>query len=272
MTSSFSHLVDPLIKATLKAGIEVMKVYAEDFAVYEKSDASPVTKADQLGEDVIADHLARIAPDITMIGEEAVSGGARPSMESGRFFLVDPLDGTKEFIKKGSDFTVNIGLIDEFQPVLGVVLAPAMKTLYWGVVGEGAWMAPVDGLEVGEPKPISTRSFDADNLSIVASKSHRSDALEDWLSHYPGADNVSIGSSLKFCLLAAGEADLYPRLGPTCEWDTAAADAILRAAGGTVLAPDGDPLKYGKDPTTFLNPWFLCKADPSVETPAISEG
>ncbi len=270
MSVSYEKMLPDLQTAILAAGRVVMDVYQSDFTVYDKDDASPVTEADRRGEEVIEKALADIAPHIPMVGEEAKSEGKCPDISGGIFWLVDPLDGTKEFIKKGSDFTVNIGLIENGKPVMGLVLAPAMNKLYWGLVGKGAWVADTDGETLENIKPISTRTSDTDNLVIVASKSHRSPELEDWLAHFPGAENVSIGSSLKFCLLATGEADLYPRLGPTCEWDTAAAHAVLLAAGGTVLAADGTPLTYGKDLTTFLNPWFLCKAKPEFETPALS--
>ncbi|WP_374763399.1 3'(2'),5'-bisphosphate nucleotidase CysQ [Yunchengibacter salinarum] len=263
-----------LIQTMLDAGRVVMEVFNSGFAVSDKDDKSPVTEADRRGEAVIREHLTAIAPDIPMIGEEAVSDKTgptlTPAMAEGLFWLVDPLDGTKEFIKRGTDFTVNIGLVHGGRPIMGLVLAPARNRLYWGRVGAGAWSAPVNGTEPGEKQAIGVRAADKGAPTIVASKSHRSPELEAWLGHFDGADNVSIGSSLKFCLLATGEADLYPRLGPTCEWDTAAAHAVLLAAGGRVETGDGQPLTYGKDLERFLNPWFLAVGDPDQNVPPLN--
>lgn len=269
MSLKLEALVTPLLETVIKAGDVVMEVYHSDFEVFGKDDKSPVTEADRRGEAVIEAALKLITPDIPIVGEEAKSEGKCPDISGGTFWLVDPLDGTKEFIKKGSDFTVNIGLIKDGTPVMGVVYAPAMNKLYWGVVGDGAWTGEVIDGKAGNITATTTRKADKDNLVIVASKSHRSPELEEYLSNFPGAENVSIGSSLKLCLLATGEADLYPRLGPTCEWDTAAAHAVLLAAGGTVEVKGGKPLTYAKDLKTFLNPWFLCRADADFDVPAL---
>lgn len=270
MTPDLQSFVAPLKDTILKAGDTVMEVYHSDFEVYGKADQSPVTEADRRGEAVIEAALAKMAPDIPIVGEEAKSEGKCPDISGGLFWLVDPLDGTKEFIKKGSDFTVNIGLIKDGKPILGFVLAPAMGRLYWGIDGLGAWIADVKDSALENERAISTRKADPENLVIVASKSHRSPELEAYLQNFPGAENVSIGSSLKLCLLATGEADLYPRLGPTCEWDTAAAHAVLLAAGGFVEVADGSALTYAKDLTTFLNPWFLCRADTALGVPRLA--
>lgn len=269
MLHDLSSMIPSLQDTILKAGQTVMDVYRSDFEVFGKADQSPVTEADRRGEEVIEAALKDLTPDIPIVGEEAKSEGKCPDISGGTFWLVDPLDGTKEFIKKGTDFTVNIGLIKDGKPIMGLVLAPAMDRLYWGITGIGAWIANIrEGKLVGQ-RPIQARTGDPERLTIVASKSHRSQELETWLSHFPSAEHVSIGSSLKLCLLATGEADLYPRLGPTCEWDTAAAHAVLLAAGGSVEVANGQPLTYGKDLKTFLNPWFLCKADPSFATPGL---
>ncbi|MFC3052960.1 3'(2'),5'-bisphosphate nucleotidase CysQ [Kordiimonas pumila] len=269
MTPDLHRITEPLIKTMLHAGSVVMKVFHSNFEVYGKADTSPVTEADRRGEEIITKALHKIAPDIPVVGEEAKSEGQCPDISGGIFWLVDPLDGTKEFVKKGSDFTVNIGLIKDGHPIMGLVLAPAMNKLYWGIVGSGAWVADVEDNSIINTKSISTRTANPDKLVIVASKSHRSSELEAYLENFPGADNVSIGSSLKLCLLATGEADLYPRLGPTCEWDTAAAHAVLLAAGGSVEVVGGAPLTYAKDLTTFLNPWFLCRADTTFQVPTL---
>jgi len=266
---NFTNLVAPILDTMLKAGSVVMDVYRSDFEVYGKADQSPVTEADRQGEDIITADLLALAPSIPVVGEEAKSEGKCPDISGGTFWLVDPLDGTKEFVKKGNDFTVNIGLIQNGVPVMGFVLAPALNTMYWGIKGTGAWMADVKDGTLTNMREIKCRTADADNLVIVASKSHRSPELEAYLEYFPGAKNVSIGSSLKLCLLATGEADLYPRLGPTCEWDTAAAHAVLLAAGGFVEVAGGEALGYAKNLKTFLNPWFLCRADMSFAVPGL---
>jgi len=263
------NLIAPILKTMLEAGETVMDVYHSDFEVYGKADQSPVTEADRRGEDIITAALTALTPEIPVVGEEAKSEGKCPDISGGIFWLVDPLDGTKEFVKKGNDFTVNIGLIQNGVPVMGFVLAPALGTMYWGIKDVGAWTAKVENGLLKDKRAIQCRSADPDNLVIVASKSHRSAELETYLKNFPDAQNVSIGSSLKLCLLATGEADLYPRLGPTCEWDTAAAHAVLLAAGGYVEINGGTPLTYAKDLSTFLNPWFLCRADRAFAVPNI---
>jgi len=269
MTVEFGNLAAPILDTMLRAGDIVMEVYHSDFEVFGKTDQSPVTEADRRGEEIITAALIELAPDIPVVGEEAKSEGMCPDISGGTFWLVDPLDGTKEFIKKGNDFTVNIGLIQNGMPVMGFVYAPATGTMYWGISGSGAWAADVKNGALTDKRKIKCRTADPENLVIVASKSHRSPELEAYLEHFPGAENVSIGSSLKLCLLATGEADLYPRLGPTCEWDTAAAHAVLLAAGGHVEVAGGAALTYAKDLTTFLNPWFLCRADKTFGVPAL---
>lgn len=266
--TGIENLMPALIETTLNAGKLVMEVFHSNFEVFGKADTSPVTEADRRGEELITAALSKITPDIPIVGEEAKSEGQCPDISAGVFWLVDPLDGTKEFVKKGNDFTVNLGLIANGVPIAGLVLAPALGTLYWGINGLGAWRAEVDDKGISNKQPITVRKADLNTLTIVASKSHRSPELEEWLSHFDNADNVSIGSSLKLCLVAAGEADLYPRLGPTCEWDTAAAHGVLLAAGGTVTVPGGAALTYGKDLKTFLNSWFLCVGDTSIPLPS----
>jgi len=261
MTHHIANIMDELIATTLAAGAVIMDVYATDFSVREKSDASPVTEADQRAEAVIEAALATIAPHIPMVGEEAASDGYIPPVDSGTFWLVDPLDGTKEFVHRRGAFTVNIGLIEDNKASAGIVYAPDKGQIWWGMIGDGAWTADVVGGVLENTRAISTRSADADSLVIVASKSHRSPELEEWIANYPTAESISIGSSLKFCLLAEGKADLYPRLGPTCEWDTAAAHGVLVAAGGAVNTLDGSPLTYAKDTKTFLNPYFMAIGD-----------
>ncbi|HTY93515.1 MAG TPA: 3'(2'),5'-bisphosphate nucleotidase CysQ, partial [Steroidobacteraceae bacterium] len=218
---------------------------------------SPVTAADQLAEEIILRHLAAHAPGIPVVAEEQVAAGVVPVV-SGEFFLVDPLDGTKEFVHRRGDFTVNIALIRDAAPVLGVVYAPATGQLFVGHVGgAGAARATLDPRApvAAALTPIRVRTPPDAGVTVVASRSHRTPQTDAYLAAYRVTDLVSVGSSLKFCLVAAADADLYPRLGPTMEWDTAAGQAVLVAAGGRVLGPDAQPLRYGKP--QFRNPWFV---------------
>jgi 3'(2'), 5'-bisphosphate nucleotidase len=249
-------LMEGLIAAAVEAGAEIMAVFASDFDVQVKADQSPVTVADQAAEAVILEALTCLAASVPVVAEEEAAAGRIPDVAE-RFFLVDPLDGTKEFIRRGTDFTVNIGLIENGAPTLGVVYAPARDTLYIGdVVLAEAWRearqpgAAADGARIAlKVKPPS------DRLTAVASKSHDTPETEAYLKACGVQMRVSIGSSLKFCLVAAGDADLYPRPSPTCEWDTAAGHAVLLAAGGVVYDLSGAPLPYGKP--KFFNPGFL---------------
>jgi 3'(2'), 5'-bisphosphate nucleotidase len=244
----------------VEAGEAILEVYGRGFSVSEKEDRSPVTEADALGEAIILRALATLLPDVPVVAEEEVAAGRMPEVE-GRFLLVDPLDGTKEFIEHRGDFTVNLALIEDHAPSLGVVYAPTERRLYAGdVSGRTAWTASVaaDGT-IGEPRPLAIRTAPAEGLFAVASRSHNSPATEAYLAGLPIAQRVSRGSSLKICMVAAGEADLYPRLAPTCEWDIAAGDAVLRAAGGMLSAPDGTPMRYGKP--RFFNPGFVAAGD-----------
>lgn len=218
-----------------------MAVYATDFAVEGKPDDSPVTEADRRAERVILAGLAELTPDAAAIAEEQAAAGIIP--EVGRsYWLVDPLDGTREFIRRNGEFTVNIGLIEAGIPVLGVVFAPALEALYAGGEGLGAWMEDANGR-----RAISCREPPAAGLTVAASRVHGdNNAMDEFLAGRVVADRRYAGSSLKFCLIAAGEADLYPRFGRTMEWDTAAGHALLAAAGGSVTGLDGRELGYGK--------------------------
>lgn len=219
-----------------------------------KSDDSPVTAADRDAEAAILAGLAIAAPGIPVVAEEESAAGRTPDVVAA-FFLVDPLDGTKEFIRRGDDFTVNIALVEGGAPTMGVVYAPARHTLYWGDVAVGAWAATraPDGERSGE-HAIAVRACSGAPCA-VASRSHAMPGLDEWLAAGGIVDRVSVGSSLKFALIASGEADVYPRTGPTMEWDTAAGDAVLRAAGGRTLDPDGAPFLYGKP--GFRNSGFV---------------
>lgn len=264
MSNDTSHLLQSLIYTAQRAGGAIMAVYATDFAVRDKADASPVTVADEAAEKIILADLAAIAPGVPVIAEESVAAGRLPAgfVPGGtqRFFLVDPLDGTKEFISRRDEFTVNVALVEAGRPVLGVVFAPARRELFWGDVRAGRAGhidADPDGTMPSMGNAISARQAPAAGLTAVASRSHRTPETDEFLARYPVTDFRSIGSSLKFCLVAAGEADIYPRLGTTMEWDTAAGHAVLAAAGGTVTGLGGEPFLYGK--AGFKNGHFLAR-------------
>lgn len=241
--SDSADLLVGLKALCLEAGAAILKLYAEGAAASFKADGSPVTAADEAAEAVILEGLTRLTPEIPIVSEERASGGAIPDISGGRFWLVDPLDGTREFLNRNGEFTVNIALIEDGSPVLGVVYAPVLSTLYIGRVGEAAWRATGGS----EETMISARHVPEEGLTIVASRSHGNrEALADYLQNCKVAAERRAGSSLKFCLLAEGSADLYPRFGRTMEWDTAAGEAVLRAAGGTVETLDRAPLTYGK--------------------------
>jgi len=259
-----AKLIDDLAEAAQEAGEAILTIVRRGFVIESKHDTSPVTEADRAAELIILTALARAAPGIPVIAEEEVAAGRIPAHDD-LYFLVDPLDGTKEFIRGGDDYTVNIGLIEGGTPCLGVVYAPATRRLHGGVVGEGAWVDEGSGRET-----IRTRAR-ASEITAVASKSHLNQATIDYLEAAVGSCGyVSVGSSLKFCIVAEGKADIYPRAAPTSEWDTAAGHAVLLAAGGLVDGPDGASLRYGK--RAFLNRafvatggWKAARLDPFLE-------
>ncbi len=238
-----------LLEVVRDAGRCVMEVYATDFEVDDKSDKSPVTLADKKADDVIVARLKTLTPDIFIVSEESTEAGQRPA-DGAPFWLVDPLDGTKEFINRNGEFTVNVALIEQGRPVLGVVFAPALGRMFSGIGGVGAWLEDESGSRV-----ISCRIPPAEGLTVVASRSHGdAEALDAFLAGRKVASLRNAGSSLKICLVAAGEADVYPRLGRTMEWDIAAGHAVLVAAGGRLERVDGSPFTYGKP--DFANPHF----------------
>lgn len=241
--------IDDLIEVTLKAGEIAMAIYAREHDVAIKQDNSPVTEADLAVDDLLFPALRDHYPDIPVVTEErSATQGVMP--RQGKFFLVDPIDGTKEFIKKTGEFTINIALVEDGVPVAGIVYAPAIGRLFVGDVSSGA--REIDS--AGHSRKIAVRGCGED-MTAVASRSHLTKETEDFISQNKISDCVNAGSSLKFCLVAAGEADIYPRFGPTMEWDTAAGHAVLLAAGGQVLTCDGSPLSYGKP--QFRNPYFI---------------
>jgi 3'(2'), 5'-bisphosphate nucleotidase len=254
---SDTRLLEAMVAAALQAGRAIDEIYRRGFEVTHKADATPVTDADRAAEAIILEHLQRAARDVPIVAEEEVAAGRAPTVGV-EFFLVDPLDGTKEFVQRRGDFTVNVALVRCGSPVLGVVYAPANSQLFAGNVPAGtafrSEQAPTADTRASRV-PIRVRPAPQAGLTVVASRSHATPETDTYLSHYTVAERVAVGSSLKFCLLAAGFADLYPRLGPTMEWDTAAGHAVLAAAGGRVLAPGGASLRYGK--AGFRNPSFI---------------
>ena len=250
-------LDDPLARdlrdIAYAAGAVILEIYAKDFQVDAKADASPVTEADRLAEALILERLAPVLPDVPIVAEESVAAGRIPDISGDRFWLVDPLDGTREFISRNGEFTVNIALIRDGSPVAGVVHAPAKNRLYLAAEDGRAWRE-IDG---GRPEPIACRPCPSEGAVAMVSRSHRSPETETWLKEHRIADMRDAGSSLKFCTLAEGAADLYPRLGRTMEWDIAAGHAVLKAAGGSVTRLDGGAFTYGKP--GFENPHFVAR-------------
>jgi 3'(2'), 5'-bisphosphate nucleotidase len=238
------------------AGNATMEIYNSDFEIYSKKDESPVTEADRLAEAIILPVLRELAPDLPIVAEEAFSAGDIPDVQGTAFWLVDPVDGTKQFISKKDEFTVNIALIDEnLRPIFGVVHAPALDRMFWGSLEFGAFVQEANG----EIKKISVRKAPNEGIVAVVSRSHKTPEVDDYLKDFTVLDEISSGSSIKFCQVAEGIADVYPRFGPTMEWDTAAGHAVVLGAGGTVKTPEGDDFRYGKK--GFKNGFFIAKGN-----------
>ena len=251
-------LLPEVLDAVAAAGAAILEVYATAHDVEYKADDSPLTRADRAAHEILAARLAAITPRLPVLSEEHEAGHARAVRGQWReYWLVDPLDGTKEFISRNGEFTVNVALVRDHRPVLGVIAAPALGLTYYAAEGVGAFRRE-DG---GTPEPIHTRPA-ADPLVVVGSRSHRGDSLDGMLAKLGAHELRPMGSALKFCLVAEGSADLYPRLGPTSEWDTAAAQAVVEMAGGAVTTLDGAPLRYNER-DTLLNPHFLACGDRS---------
>ncbi|MTI17560.1 3'(2'),5'-bisphosphate nucleotidase [Rhodobacteraceae bacterium RKSG542] len=259
-------MIECFIEAAVLGGKKIMDIYEGDMGVALKKDGTPVTIADQAAEEVILSHLQANLPPIPVVAEEASSAGNIPDT-SERFILVDPLDGTREFIKRNGEFTVNIALIENGTPTAGVIYAPALGELFWGEAGKGAYKATVEDGVIGAPQEISCRKT-MTAPKVLGSRSHMSEETLELVNRCSGAELIAAGSSLKFCRLAEGVADFYPRVGPTMEWDTAAGHAILLAAGGTVIVEGGEPLTYGKceegDRSAYANPSFVAVADEEI--------
>ncbi|MCD7109212.1 3'(2'),5'-bisphosphate nucleotidase CysQ [Rhizobium sp. DKSPLA3] len=255
-------MLDVLERAAVEAGRAVIDVYNVGADVRYKEDASPVTDADETAERIILRHLQGAFPGIPVVAEEAASAGLVPDIDGRAFFLVDPLDGTKEFVGRNHDFTVNIALIEQGAPTLGVVYAPALGILYAAERNRARKSVVSGQTDIGTPTVIGCRQR-GDRIVALASRSHNSAETIAYLAEHGVTDYESVGSSLKFCLLAEGLADIYPRLSRTMEWDTAAGDAVLRAAGGETVTMDGNPLFYGKRnqiyDVDFANPHFVSR-------------
>lgn len=262
--SDDKRMLDVFERLALAAGREVMRVFHAGCSVDQKTDSSPVTEADRESEKIILAGLRAAYPDIPCVAEEEASAGIVPPDLGGAFFLIDPLDGTKEFVNRRTDFTVNIALVRHGAPDVGVVFAPCTGRFFSGRPGR-AESLDIDGdYNIVGRRPISVREAVAP-LAVVASRSHNTPETEAYIRDLGAADIVSVGSSLKFCLVAGAEADVYPRFGRTMEWDTAAGDAVLRAAGGMTRTLNGKPLVYGKrnqsDDADFANPHFIASSN-----------
>ena len=246
--------IKKLIKISKNAGDAIMDIYESEFDVNFKSDKSPLTKADILSNKIICESLKKITPDVPILSEESSNIPYHERSKWNQYWLIDPLDGTKEFIKKNGEFTTNIALIYKNRPIFGMIHVPASNEIFWGSKEMGSYH--INGSSLSNKKKISVSQKTTGNLRIVSSRSHPSGDLKKLLDKLENFELVSIGSSLKFCLIAKGEADCYPRFGPTSEWDSAAGEAILEAAGGSVVKLNGETLKYNlkKD---FINPSFF---------------
>jgi 3'(2'), 5'-bisphosphate nucleotidase len=252
------ELLEPVVSLASLAGEKILEIYNSDFAVTEKDDKSPLTAADMASHHAILAGLRALTPEVPVLSEESASLPFAERAAWSRYWLVDPLDGTREFIKRNGEFTVNIALIEQGIPVLGVVHVPVTGITYLACKGRGAFKQE----SAGERVAIHARKQGAGKVRVVGSRSHRGDSLNSYLEKLGAHELVGMGSSLKLCLVAEGVADIYPRLGPTSEWDTAAAQAVVEQAGGHVTDTDMQPLRYNtKD--SLLNPFFLVFGDDS---------
>jgi len=259
MTSDTNQLLLEVTALAREAGRAILEVYASSFSVQEKEDRSPLTEADLRSEKLILAGLRRIAPEIPVLSEESVQLPYSTRKHWSRLWIVDPLDGTKEFVQRNGDFTVNIALVDNHRPVLGVVHAPVHERDYFACEGVGAFRS--DAQASGRPIRVAKRGAGA--VRVVGSRSHRGSSLDGFLARVGPHELVEVGSSLKLCLVAEGQADVYPRMGPTSEWDTAAGQCVLEQAGGHVVKLDGEPLDYNREDT--LNPNFMAYADAETD-------
>ena len=247
-----SNWIEPVVELCQKAGSAILEIYNSDFDVEHKSDESPLTKADLASHHVLVDGLTLLTPDLPIISEESGLPKFAERREWSTYWLIDPLDGTKEFVNRNGEFTVNVALIREGKPIMGVVYVPVTGVTYLGSEGAGAERRSAQG----EKESIQVATTCQSPVRVVGSRSHRGDSLNAYLEKIGDVELLPVGSSLKFCYVAEGSADVYPRLGPTSEWDTAAAQAVVEQAGGAVLELDGSPLSYNQK-ENILNPYFL---------------
>ncbi|MDH3916295.1 MAG: 3'(2'),5'-bisphosphate nucleotidase CysQ [Chromatiales bacterium] len=258
MSSNPNELIEPVLEIAREAGRQILEIYGRDFDVESKADDSPLTEADMASHRAIVAGLTKLTPEIPLLSEESAEIPFEERRSWNEYWLIDPLDGTKEFIKRNGEFTVNIALIRDGKPVLGVVHVPVKDTDYYGAEGLGAFRK----IGAAAPAPIKATSETGSPVRVVGSRSHRGESLDAYLERLGAHEMVPMGSSLKLCLVAAGDADVYPRLGLTCEWDTAAAQGVVEAAGGRVVDLDGKTLRYNtKD--EYLNPFFIVFGDGS---------
>lgn len=260
MNNDLNHWMQAAIHIAKQAGDKIMAVYASEFAVTHKDDNTPLTEADMAAHDCIEEGLQRLTPDLPILSEESAKISFSERSQWQTYWLVDPLDGTREFIKRNGEFTVNIALIDNHEPVIGVIYAPVLDVFYYACRGAGAFKQ-----ERGdEPVAIHTRTKHDNVVLIAGSRSHRGESLNQLLDNIGEHRIISMGSSLKSCLVAEGKVDVYPRLGPTSEWDTAAAQCVVEEAGGVVTMTDMQPLRYNTK-QSLLNPHFFVSGDPDFD-------
>jgi len=258
--SEYANLLEDVVDISVRAGKKILEVYETDFAVEHKDDKSPLTAADMAAHHTIVEGLEKLTPDIPILSEESASIPYDTRKTWKTYWLVDPLDGTREFVKRNGEFTVNIALIEDGRSVMGVVYAPVLDVTYAASEGQVAWKQQDDGERVS----IKVRDFPTGEPTVAGSRSHRGDSLNEFLEKLGGYDLIAMGSSLKMCLVAEGAADVYPRFGLTSEWDTAAAQAIVEAAGGHLVTLDMKPMRYNtKD--SLLNPEFIAIGDMGYE-------
>ena len=261
------ELLDSVIAIAGAAGERILEIYNRDFSVTEKDDSSPLTEADMAAHDIIISGLKKLTPQLPVLSEESAS---IPFVERSRwrqYWLVDPLDGTREFIKRNGEFTVNVALIDGDHPVMGVIFVPVTGVTYYAAAGAGAFRRRADGAT----NDIHSRAWDGGRIIVAGSRSHRGKSLDALLVRLGDYEIISMGSSLKSCLVAEGKAHIYPRFGPTSEWDTAAAQCIVEEAGGCLTDLDRRPLRYNTK-ESLINPSFFVCGDPTQDwTPYLSQ-
>tara|TARA_B100001029_G_C15061045_1_gene458508 strand:+ start:638 stop:1456 length:819 start_codon:yes stop_codon:yes gene_type:complete len=250
------EIIDSVKDIACLAGDAIMDIYSTNFDFQLKDDNSPLTKADETSNKIILESLKETTPNIPVLSEESSNISFEERASWGTYWLVDPLDGTKEFIKKNGEFTVNIALIENNTPIFGVIRVPALSVTYWGGAGIGS-MKEIDQNIV---KNIHVSKFNSENIRVISSRSHKNKILNSYLKSLGFTEEIHVGSSLKFCLLAEGKADFYPRLGPTSEWDTAAGEAILKFSGGFMLSDEGIKMAYNVS-ESLLNPYFLASSN-----------